>query len=236
MTGPNVLIAAIIIVLVITFVVTMLVVNAHIKKIIDDNDQLAEKHHTLLEQNEMQGSELEEHKMELKEKKEMIEMLRKQQKELVEQLNIISVDKVTVLQEQTREHREHIELTSDMSDEQLMAWVDQRMDETRLFANPTISLKDIASAMGLTQRRLANLFKQHEKYANLNEYLSEKRFLLACQLMRENPQWKIEAVAMEAGFQTRRTFQEVVKSHLGLTPSQFRQMLASEVSDVKNEE
>jgi AraC-like DNA-binding protein len=57
--------------------------------------------------------------------------------------------------------------------------------------------------------------------------LTEKRFLLACELMRENPEWTIEAVAKEAGFLTRRTFQEVVKSHLGLTPSQLRQTLNS---------
>jgi AraC-like DNA-binding protein len=43
--------------------------------------------------------------------------------------------------------------------------------------------------------------------------------------MRENPEWTIEAVAKEAGFLTRRTFQEVMKAGLGLTPSQFRQTL-----------
>jgi AraC-like DNA-binding protein len=106
-----------------------------------------------------------------------------------------------------------------------MAWLDERMDETRLYTTPTLSLKEMAKALGLTQKRLGQLFKNQEKFNNLGEYLTEKRFLLACELMRENPEWTIEAVAKEAGFLTRRTFQDVVKAHLGLTPSQFRQTL-----------
>ena len=108
-----------------------------------------------------------------------------------------------------------------------MAWLDDRMDDTRLYTTPTLSLRDIAKAFGLTQTRLKLLFKNHEKYAGLGDYLTEKRLLQACELMRDNPGWTIEAVAKDAGFLTRRTFQEVVKSHFGLTPTQFRQTLNS---------
>jgi AraC-like DNA-binding protein len=102
------------------------------------------------------------------------------------------------------------------------------MEATRMYTNPSLSLKEAATALGLTQKRIGQLFKHHAKYANLNDYLSEKRFLLACRLIREHPQWKIEAVALAAGFQTRRTFQDVVKSRLGLTPSQLRQSLCNQ--------
>ena len=147
----------------------------------------------------------------------------KRAKKLVEQLNQSAPDEVMLLREQTRQHREHIELTADMTDEELMAWVDQKVDETRLFTDPNMTLKTMAKALGLTQKRLGGLFKNHPKYNSLGDYLNEKRFLLACRLLREEPHWTIEAVGAEAGFGGRRTFQTEVKRRLGITPLQYRQ-------------
>ncbi len=240
MTGPQILIASIIIVFVIAFVITMLFVNSQTKKIIDVNNKLAESQNALLNQNKTQTDLLEKlEEQTVSQQKELADRQRSledKQKELADQQRELDElykrlegqqDKVTELRHQTREHRRHIKATQDMNDDELMGWLDERMDETRLYTRPTLSLKGASNAFGLTQKRLGQLFKNHEKYANLGEYLTEKRFLLACELMRENPEWTIEAVAKEAGFLTRRTFQEVVKSHLGLTPSQLRQTLNS---------
>ena len=220
MTGMQILIVAIIIVFVIAFVVTMLFVNAQASKIIDVNVKLAESQHTLLTQNKTQTDLLE----------KLEEQTISQQRELDDLYKRLKgqQDKVADLRQQTRGHCQQIKATQDMNDEELMNWIDMRMDETRLYTTPTLSLKDTAKALGLTQKRIGQLFKNNEKYANLGEYLTEKRFLLACELMRENPEWTIEAVAKEAGFQTRRTFQEVMKADLGLTPSQFRQTLKNQ--------
>jgi AraC-like DNA-binding protein len=233
MTGAHLLIAAIIIALVIAFIITMLVLNNNAKKIISTNTMLVENQNALLEQNKIQGSELErrmneleEQKSELEEQKELIEALQRQQEELAKQLKQNTVDEVTLLREQTRQHREHIELTADMTDEELMAWVDQKMDETRLYTDTDLTLKTMAKALGLTQKRLGSLFRNNEKYASLGEYLNEKRFLLACRLLREEPNWTIEAVGAEAGFGGRRTFQVEVKRRLGITPLQYRQAQA----------
>ncbi len=220
MTGMQILIVAIIIVFVIAFVVTILYVNAQSSKIIDVNVKLAESQHTLLTQNKTQTDLLE----------KLEEQTISQQRELDELYKRLKgqQDKVADLRQQTRGHCQQIKATQDMNDEELMHWIDVRMDETRLYTTPTLSLKDTAKALGLTQKRIGQLFKNNEKYANLGEYLTEKRFLLACELMRENPEWTIEAVAKEAGFLTRRTFQEVMKTGLGLTPSQFRQTLKNQ--------
>ena len=222
MDSANLLIAAIFIVLLLAFILTMLAVNANTKKIISTNAQLVDNQNMLLEQNKTQSSEL-------AEQKEKIDKLKKQQEELAEQLKNGVFDEVALLKEQTREQREAIQLTADMPDEQLMAWVDERMNETKLFADSTLTLKTMAQALGLTQRRLNSLFKNNERYANLNEYLNEKRFLLACRLLREQPNWTIEAVGAEAGFGGRRTFQTEVKRRLGITPVQYRQSVKETV-------
>ncbi len=210
MIGTRLLIVAVIVVFVIAFAITLIVLNAHAKKMISTNTKLVENQNTLLEQNKQQEDKLE-----------------KRINELEEQLKQHIEDEVTLLQEQTRQHRERIELTANMSDEELMAWVDQEMDERQLYTDTDLTLKTMAKSLGLTQKRLGELFKNNEKYNSLGDYLNEKRFLLACRLLREKQNWTIEAVGTEAGFGGRRTFQIEVKRRLGITPLQYRQGMES---------
>lgn len=209
MSGLHLLIAAIIIVFVAAFIITMLVVNANAKKIIGTNSKLVQNQNMLVEQNKQQVRE--------------IEALQKQQEELAEKLKHAIPDKEMQLRQQIQEHREHIERTADMTDDELLAWVDLQMEEKKLYTDTDLSLKTMAKALGLTQKRLGALFKDHAKYGSLGEYINEKRFLYACQLLREQPNWTIEAVGAEAGFGGRRTFQTEVKRRLGITPLQYRQ-------------
>ena len=233
MTGTNLLIVAIVIVFVISFIITILVLNVNAKRIIATNTKLVENQNTLLEQYKIQSSELERRLNELEEQKEKIETLKRQHDELVKQLMQGVADEMTLLRMQTREHRENIEKAADMTDEQLMVWIDSKMEETHLFTDSSLTLKSMANALGITQKRLASLFKNHPKYGSLGEYLDEKRFLYACHLLREEPNWTIEAVSAEAGFGGRRTFQTEVKRRLGITPIQYRQGMES-VSGAKS--
>ena len=163
------LIVAVIVVFVVAFVVTMLVLNVQGKKMVSTNTKLVENQNTLLEQNEQRESEL----------VKRIDDLEEQLKQHIE---------VTLLQEQTRPHRERIELTADMSDEELMTWMDYEMDERLLYTDSELTLKTMAQTLGLTQKRLGELFKNNEKYNSLGDYLNEKRFLYACRLLREKPE------------------------------------------------
>ena len=208
MAGPQLLIVAVIVVFVVAFVVTMLVLNVQGKRMVSTNTKLVENQNTLLEQNEQRESEL----------VKRIDDLEEQLKQHIE---------VTLLQEQTRPHRERIELTADMSDEELMAWMDYEMDERLLYTDSELTLKTMAQTLGLTQKRLGELFKNNEKYNSLGDYLNEKRFLYACRLLRKKPNYTIEAIGTEAGFGSRRTFQMEMKRRLGITPLQYRQGMGS---------
>ncbi|MBR6878050.1 MAG: AraC family transcriptional regulator [Bacteroidales bacterium] len=206
MTGPQTLIVVIIVVFVIAFGISMCVLNNHAKKMFITNSKLVENQNILLEKNKQQE-----------------ETLEQRISELEEQLKQHLEDEVTLLQAQTQQRRKHIEMTANMSSKELMAWVDQEMDEKLLYTDTNLTLKTMANSLGLTQKRLGELFKNNEKYSSLGDYLNEKRFLFACRLLREKPNWTIEAVGKEAGFGGRRTFQMEVKRRLGITPLQYRQ-------------
>ena len=209
MSGAHLLIVSVIVVFVIAFIITILVLNANTQKIISINKQLVDNQNILLELNKQQGDE--------------IETLQKQQEQLTEQLKHTVSEEEMQIRQQIQEHREHIERTAEMTDEELMAWVDLQMEEKKLYTDTNLTLKTMAKALGLTQKRLGALFRNHAKYGSLGEYINEKRFLYACQLLREQANWTIEAVGTEAGFGGRRTFQTEVKRRLGITPLQYRQ-------------
>lgn len=209
MTGPQLLTLAIIIAFVLAFIITMVVLNIHAKKMFSTNSRLVDNQNALLEQNKQQE----------KDKTELKKRINKLEEELKNQTG----GEVAQLREQTREYRENIELTSDMSDDDLLAWIDKKMDEMRLYTDTNLTLKSLANALGLTQRRLGSLFKSHPNYTSLGDYLNEKRVLLACRLLREKPNWTIEAIGTEAGFGSRRTFQMEMKHRFGITPLQYRQ-------------
>ena len=93
-------------------------------------------------------------------------------------------DEVALLREQTRQRRDDLRHTADMSDEELLRWIDEQMNESRLFTAEGLTLKKMAQALGLTQKRLGGLFKNHPRYSSLGDYINEKRFVEACRLLR----------------------------------------------------
>lgn len=154
---------------------------------------------------------------------EMEQRSDEQQKKLEElQDQLMTSDQLSQLKSQVREVSEDIRSTDQMTDEELMGWIDRRVEESKMYLRADLKLKEMAHRLGLTQRRLQTVLKEQSRYGNVSEYLTEKRFLEACRLLREQPNWTIDAVCEESGFGSRRTFHNVFKEKLGLSPSQFR--------------
>ena len=122
---------------------------------------------------------------EVESQKELQHQLRNELKELKEQLK--PKDRVSELQQETESLRENIKDTREMSDDELRRWIDLQMAESHMYADPDLSLKDIAQRLGLTQKRIKQLLKDDERYGRLYDYLTKKRVLYACELIKENP-------------------------------------------------
>ena len=169
---------------------------------------------------------------EVESQKELQHQLRNELKELKEQLK--PKDRVSELQQETESLRENIKDTREMSDDELRRWIDLQMAESHMYADPDLSLKDIAQRLGLTQKRIKQLLKDDERYGRLYDYLTEKRVLYATELIKENPQWSMDAISKEAGFVSRTTFQTEFKKRIGVTPAQYRQHTQTEVVRVES--
>lgn len=200
----------------VAFIVTLLLAFFVIRRLIKHNTHLME---------EMHDENL--HYMKEQQKRDEIErelsIIQSQLKSAQLRIEGDAHDEVEDSAQVLRNDITQVSQTERMTDEQLMAWIDRRIDELGLHTNPDIKLKDIASALGLTQRRIMKALKTRAEDNTLAEFLTTKRLNTACNLLVEQPNWKIEAVASEAGFGAATTFRTIFRKHFGIAPSQYRE-------------
>lgn len=109
-----------------------------------------------------------------------------------------------------------------MTDPELLAWLDCKLDETLLYTNPELDTKKISESFGISQRRINRLMKLENSPGSVASWLAGKRIRHACKLLTSRHEITIEAISQEAGFRSRRTFQNLFKQALGVTPSEYR--------------
>lgn len=98
--------------------------------------------------------------------------------------------------------------------------LDQAMQQQRLFENPDLSLRDLSDALNVSENQLSETFSRHFG-RNFFDYVNGYRISFACQLL-EGSGDTILTVALDAGFNSRSTFNAAFKKHVGVTPSQYR--------------
>ena len=130
--------------------------------------------------------------------------------------------------DQIKETLSSMEQPMKMDDDQLMAWLDAKMEETAMFQQPDLDLKTVAERLGISQRRLLRLMKSQPQYGSFAVYITEKRLEKACCLLKTHPEFTIESICKDAGFSSRRTFQTIFKSRLGVSPSEYRSVVLNQ--------
>lgn len=212
MTANNILITAVFLAFLVAVAISIFLTYRQTNKVLKNNNQLVD---------------------EVENQKELQHQLHNELKELREQLK--PQDRISELQQETESLRENINDTKDMSDDELREWIDLQMTESHMYADPDLNLKGIAQRLGLTQKKIKQLLKDDERYNRLYDYLTEKRVLYSCELIKENPQWSMDAISKEAGFVSRTTFQTEFKKRIGVTPAQYRQHTQTEVVRVESD-
>lgn len=111
-------------------------------------------------------------------------------------------------------------------DAQLLAIIELRMEEENVLIGPDYGAADMAQLIGVSVDRLNRLFRHHTLYRTPDGYLDNLRLIKALRLLRGKPQYSIAAVAQEAGFNSVRTFQRRMHEVVGMTPVEYRLLLA----------
>ena len=99
----------------------------------------------------------------------------------------------------------------------------QSMEQDQLFLDPTLSIGKLAQHTGLSSREISAVLNQHFKknfYTYVNEYRVEevKRKLRDPNLQH----FTILSIALDAGFNSKATFNRIFRAYTGLSPRNYR--------------
>jgi len=108
--------------------------------------------------------------------------------------------------------------------------LDQRlkalMDREKLYRDPDLGLESLAARLSISRHLLSQLLNDHLNNS-FYQYINQYRIEDACEILKENKSFSIEAIAYEVGFNSRSSFFSTFKKLKGTTPSKFRETLAS---------
>ncbi len=97
------------------------------------------------------------------------------------------------------------------------------LEEETIYKNPLLGRQDLAQALGISESHLSNIVNQ-EFGKNINQVISEYRVDFSKKLLL-NPEfdiYAIEAIGMEAGFNSKSVFYQTFKNYTGMTPGAYR--------------
>ena len=169
-------------------------------------------------------------KREEKNNKEVREVLEDQQVILENQSEMLAnykslllqTEKLSQISQKSKKRLEDRVSTDTLSDAELFALIDSRMQEEELFLRKDIDIKQVSHIFNISQVRIKALFKAMPQYGNFSEYLSSKRLLYAVKLLTDKPFLNIKAVSDDSAFSSLTTFQRSFKQKMGMTASQYR--------------
>ena len=133
--------------------------------------------------------------------------------------------RVQMLKELVIRHKELLQQTDLRDDDELMAIIETRLEESLSYQNPNFGLKELAQMVGTSQRRILDLFRRSPIHKSADDYLDYLRLLRSMYYLQTESSWSIAACAQEAGFLVIRTYNRKFQDALGMTPHEFRQLI-----------
>ena len=95
------------------------------------------------------------------------------------------------------------------------------MEEENLYRNPELNLELLAKALSVSRHLLSQLLNDNLN-KNFHQFINDYRVREACELLRENGHYSIEAIGNEVGFHSRSSFFSSFKRLKGMTPAAYR--------------
>lgn len=114
---------------------------------------------------------------------------------------------------------------------ELFERIHQTIVDEQLFLDPEFS-RDKFIRLGLINKNKVAQMLQQCANTNFNGYINKLRLEYARKLMQEQPETPIKAIAIDAGFNTIRTFYRIFERTYGMTPMKYKESLCGECFEV----
>ncbi|MBQ9570211.1 MAG: helix-turn-helix transcriptional regulator [Prevotella sp.] len=142
--------------------------------------------------------------------------------------------RIQMLKELVIRHKELLRHADLRDDDELMAIIETKLEESLAYQDPDYSLKEVAELVGTTQTRIVDLFRRSPVHKTVDDYLDYLRLLRSMYYLQEKPMWGVAACAQEAVFSVIRTFNRKFQDAIGMTPHEFRMLLANGRNNMEN--
>ena len=98
------------------------------------------------------------------------------------------------------------------------------MEDERLYAQPGLTIGELAARVSMQEYRLRKLINQKLHYRNFNQYLNQYRIAEAARRLQsaEESQVPISTIALDVGYASLSSFNKAFKELHGVTPSIYR--------------
>lgn len=103
----------------------------------------------------------------------------------------------------------------------LFEQIHQMIMDRKLFLDPLFSREKYIKLGLINKNKVAYLLQRYAK-TNLNGYINSLRLDYAIQLMQDNPEAPMKAIAIDSGFKHIRTFYRQFLARYGVTPSGYK--------------
>lgn len=105
------------------------------------------------------------------------------------------------------------------------------LEEDRLYANPKLTIGELARQLSLPEYILRRFINKQLGYRNFNQFLNKCRIEHAAERLRNSAEHRlpISTIAMDVGYNSLSTFNKSFKELHGVTPSEYRARNAVDV-------
>ncbi len=103
----------------------------------------------------------------------------------------------------------------------LFAEMQSKIISEALFKSPEFNRDSIAEATGLSWAKVSQLIGQFTSLSP-NEYISKLRVEYSVKMIKEHPEWTIDAIAESCGYVRRATYYSHFNKFFGISPAQYR--------------
>lgn len=99
--------------------------------------------------------------------------------------------------------------------------LEELMDRERLYLDPRLSLDQLARRLGTNRTYLSNYLNK-VKGMTFYDYIHSLRvYRKSIPLIREHPEYSLDYIAKQSGFNSLSTFQRAFRKHTGTTPGKY---------------
>lgn len=108
--------------------------------------------------------------------------------------------------------------------------LEKSMLEDKLFLQADMNRDQVTQLLGIDKNRLAVIMQKFGNGTTLPAYINHLRIHHACQMLKDYPNYTIQAIATDSGFTSLRNFQRLFKDYTGMTPLEFKDTLEQETT------